>query len=245
MAKEILNNETGSVGIRLDPRTKLFLILVISVFVLGGAGGGVMVFVRPLLCMIPLALLLSCRRFGAAAIYAGIYSISYISRLILPPDIGGAPYFIILFVSDVLCRFVPSLMTGYYVVTSTTVSEFTAGMNRMRVTDKIVIPLSVMFRFFPTVAEEAQSIGNAMRMRGIRFGGGKTGKMLEYRIVPLMTCSVKIGDELSAAALTRGLGAPVKRTNICTIGFHAQDVLVFALCMMAVVGFALNLAGLA
>lgn len=69
--------------------------------------------------------------------------------------------------------------------------------------------------------------------------------MLEYRVVPLMTCSVKIGEELSAAALTRGLGAPVKRTNICRIGFHVQDAVIFALCALAVVGFALNLAGLA
>ena len=32
--------------------------------------------------------------------------------------------------------------------------------------------------------------------------------MVEYRLVPLMVSVVKIGDELSAAALTRGLGAP-------------------------------------
>lgn len=33
-------------------------------------------------------------------------------------------------------------------------------------------------------------------------------KMLEYRVVPLMISIAKIGEELSAAALTRGLGAP-------------------------------------
>ena len=76
-----------------------------------------------------------------------------------------------------------------------------------------------MFRFFPTVGEEASSISDAMRMRGISFGGNHPGKMLEYRLIPLMTCSVKIGDELSAAALTRGLGADVKRTNICKMDF--------------------------
>ena len=63
-----------------------------------------------------------------------------------------------------------------------------------------------------------------MKMRGIRFGGGKASAMLEYRLVPVIMCSVKIGEELNAAALTRGLGGPVKRTNICEIGFHVQDV---------------------
>ena len=52
----------------------------------------------------------------------------------------------------------------------------------------------------------------------------KLGKMLEYRFVPMMICSIKIGEELSAAALTRGLGSPVRRTNICNIGFRVIDI---------------------
>ena len=65
------------------------------------------------------------------------------------------------------------------------------------------------------------------------MGGKNVGKMLEYRLVPLMTCCVKIGEELSAAALTRGLGGEVKRTNICKIGFHVQDVFFLLLCVVA------------
>ena len=90
-----------------------------------------------------------------------------------------------------------------------------------------------MFRFFPTVAEEWSAIGDAMRMRGVRFGGGKAGSILEYRMVPMMICSVKIGEELSAAALTRGLGGPVKRTNICKIWFRAQDIVLLLICLGA------------
>ena len=56
---------------------------------------------------------------------------------------------------------------------------------------------------------------------------------LEYRIVPMMICSVKIGEELSQAALTRGLGGPVKRTNICKLGFHVQDILFPLICLGA------------
>ena len=35
---------------------------------------------------------------------------------------------------------------------------------------------------------------------------------------------INIGQELSAAVLTRGLCAEKKRTNICRIGFHLQDI---------------------
>lgn len=48
-----------------------------------------------------------------------------------------------------------------------------------------------------------------------------------------MISCVKIGDELSAAALTRGLGAPVKRTNICKIGFGAWVFFALLLCAAA------------
>ena len=38
---------------------------------------------------------------------------------------------------------------------------------------------------------------------------------------------MKIGQELSAASLTRGLGGPTKRTNICKIGFGFWDYFTF------------------
>ena len=66
-----------------------------------------------------------------------------------------------------------------------------------------------------------------MAMRDIKFGGKKALKMIEYRLIPMMTSSVKIGQELSAASLTRGLGGPDKRTNICKIGFGWCDILTF------------------
>ena len=65
---------------------------------------------------------------------------------------------------------------------------------------------------------------------------GKAGpvSLVEYRLVPLISCAVQIGEDLSAASLTRGLGAPVRRTNICDIGFGAADVVVWAACAVSV-----------
>ena len=118
---------------------------------------------------------------------------------------------------------------GYYVVTTTKISEFVAAMERMHLPPQIIIPFSVMLRFFPTVAEENAAISDAMRMRGIRFGGKHASSILEYRVVPVLMCTVKIGEELSAAALTRGLGKPVKRTNICRVGLGLLDWILIAL----------------
>lgn len=104
-------------------------------------------------------------------------------------------------------------------------------MLRMHISEKLIIPMSVMFRFFPTVTDEFSSINAAMRMREVSLMGKNAGKMLEYRLVPLLTCSIKIGEELSAAALTRGLGGTVRRTNVCEIGFRVQDTIVVLFCL--------------
>ena len=53
----------------------------------------------------------------------------------------------------------PGIMTGAYLISSTSVSEFIGAMERMHITEKIVIPMSVIFRFFPTISEEYQAIG--------------------------------------------------------------------------------------
>ena len=66
-----------------------------------------------------------------------------------------------------------------------------------------------------------------------RHWGRHAGAILEHRIVPRIICSVKIGEELSQAALTRGLGGSVKRTNICKLGFHVQDVIFLLICLGA------------
>ena len=158
-------------------------------------------------------------------------------QVYLLPKTTGVVNFLLVAVSFFSVRFMPGIAMASYMVNTTTVSEFMSAMERMRVPQGLSIPLSVVFRFFPTVAEEYAAISDAMRMRGIRFGGKKPGKMIEYRLVPLLVCCVKIGDELSAAALTRGLGAPIRRTNVCRIGLRAQDIFAMSVCFAMILLF--------
>lgn len=217
-------------GLTLDPRTKLLLLMTMATFVLGGAGGKAAAFMTPCLALIPLLLLLSVKKYRAAALYFFLYAGMYLAFLVFSTKTTGILNFLLLATAGIITRFMPSIMMGFFVVSTTTVSEFTAAMLRMHVSEKLIIPASVMFRFFPTVADEFMSINAAMKMRGIVLGGKNPGKFVEYRLVPLLTCSVKIGEELSAAALTRGLGGNVRRTNVCEIGFGIQDFFMILLC---------------
>ena len=59
MAREILLSKKTEQGLRLDPRTKLLLIFIISIFVMGGTGGEAMGLIRLVLCTVPAILLCS------------------------------------------------------------------------------------------------------------------------------------------------------------------------------------------
>lgn len=46
----------------------------------------------------------------------------------------------------------------------------------MHIGRQITIPLSVLFRFIPTMQEESAAIKDAMRMREVQFGTKSSGK---------------------------------------------------------------------
>lgn len=244
MSRGILQADVKNHGIVLDPRTKLLLMFTMAVFVLGYTGGEELQFLAPFFCLIPTIAFISAKKISLAAVYTAIYSLSLAVIFLWGGKTSGILNFLILGICGILSRFLPCMMMGTYLVSTTTVSAFTAAMERIHLSEKIIIPLSVMFRFFPTVVDEARSVNAAMKMRDIRLGKAGIFKILEYRIVPLMVCCVKIGEELSAAALTRGLGGTVRRTNICKIGFHVQDWIVILFCMIPFVFLILHFMGI-
>lgn len=244
MAFTVLQSSGQTEGLRFDPRTKLLLLIATSTFVMGGLGGEKMTMVLLFFSILPFMLLLTAKRFRSALMYLGVFTAAFLAGEFILAQLSGFLHFFLLACIGILSRILPGVVMGVYVISTTTVSEFTAAMQKLYISDKIIIPISVMFRFFPTVGEEFHSINAAMRMRGIRLGGGNVGKILEYRLVPLLTCTTKIGEELSAAALTRGLGGKIRRTNICRIGFKIQDYLLLALSVAAFVAAALIYAGI-
>lgn len=214
-----------SAVIQLDPRTKIYMLLIFNIIMLTSVTEGVSIYLKPVLAFLVFLALLNARKPKAAVIYLILYVISYNSGFFLH-YVSGMSFlgFIIRFLSQMITRIVPGVMFAYSVLSTTKVSEFVASMERLHISQKLIIPFAVMFRFFPTIGEEYRSIQDAMRLRGIGFKRGPLA-IVEYRLVPLIVSLVKIGNELSAAAVTRGLGSPVKRTNYCKIGFGICDMI--------------------
>lgn len=213
----------------LDPRTKLIMLIAINVVVMITGFTGVDYVLRIFCALVPIVCFLIIRKPGTAAVYGAICACMLLVEGVVIPNTSGMLNLIIVFTTGGFSRFMAGMAFAWYVFSSTTVSEFITAMKRMHMPDAITIPLSVMFRFFPTLGEEGAAIMDAMRMRGIGLAGGRGGLLAhaEYVLVPLMMSTVRIGDELSAASLTKGLDAGRERTHICRVGMGPLD---YVLC---------------
>ena len=242
MEENIIYEPPKHRGLYLDPRTKVLAMLVLATLIFFVHKNLIL---NSILVFIPIFLLISDKRYRPAFIYGGLFVIAIFVKIY-----GGKfefPYLISMILGlivELIFRFFPVFMFGYDIILSTKTNEFISEMNLWHVPEAFIIPVSVVFRFVPTLAEENKSISNAMRMREIRFGTKKFLKnpsmILEYRLVPLMMSVAKIGEELSAAALSRGLGGLKKRTCMVELRFGIWDagmaILVGVLVIWTIMG---------
>lgn len=218
-------------SIKLDPRTKLLLCLCISVTLIAGSSAGVLRYLNYIPALVPFLFMISLKKYKNALIYLAVYVVCEIGTSALVPYLPDAVNILFTGVIAFSTRLIPGAMMGWFLFSTTTVSEFVAAMDRMHVTKKITVPISVMFRFLPTIREEYTAVKKAMRLR--EAGSFRNPvKMLEYRMVPFLMSVVSIGNDLAASALTRGLDSPCKRTNMCRIAFTWRDVAVVALLII-------------
>ena len=118
-------------------------------------------------------------------------------------------------------------MLAGLVISTTKVGEFLSAMAHLHVPKKLTIPLAVMLRYLPTIREDWHSIRDAMRLRDVSptlWGFLKAPAMTVNCIyVPLLTAASKAADELSVAAVTRGIESPKKRTCLVEIQMQPAD----------------------
>lgn len=151
-----------------------------------------------------------------------VYFILYLSCLGLDYFLGTSDFgllsSVIGFYASTFRRLLPLLMMGGFFMATTNVSDLIYTLRSWRLPHMIVIPLSVLFRFFPTLKTDYQHIRAAMRLRGIAVTNFEMLKhpwqTLEYIVMPLLMSATVTATDLSAASLTRGLTNPSKQTSI-------------------------------
>ena len=230
------NRKVSSSHFRLNVRSELLFMLAINGVLIGNVKALV---ILALVFFIGL-LLVILKRYETAFKYVLSYCAMYGGEcllMLLPPN--EICDFIIV-ISSVMRKFIPYFMVGSIILETTTASMFLASLDRWHIPKTFSIPFAVILRFFPSVKAEWNSITSAMKLRGIGLSVGNVlthpMQSVEYILVPLLSSSIKIGEELSAASVARGLGMDRERTTIHDVRLCIWD---YMLLVMAAVFFAL------
>ena len=204
--------------VKFDLRTKFMLILVVNLFLLLSHS----VIFELVLVFGCLLLITIDGQAKSAFHFLIVFLIMLGIDQLLTPYINGFFFTLVSFITVALRKFLPCFILGKWILTKTEVSEFVAVMWKLRLPQTAIIPLSVVFRYFPTIKEEWASIRAAMKMRGIHVS-------LEHIMVPLLMSAVNVSEELSAAALCRGLDSPEPHTSLVQVRLRFSDVLVWCI----------------
>ena len=212
-----MSGERRKKGLWLDPRAKLFLILICVL---------VSMFAPSLAYQFALVVLIAILGtfFGkwkyvikAVCFYAVI---CILTVWIMAEMTGTLRTMFIAFLGLFHKVYACGMLAGI-VLSTTKVNEFLSAMNRVHAPKKLVIPLAVMLRYIPTIQEDWRYIKDAMRMRDVSpsLGGflSHPGMTVECIYVPLMMTASKAADELSIASVTRGIENPNPRTCLVQI----------------------------
>ena len=223
---------------KLDPRTKLFMVFIVSLIVMMSATTPFLWAIRLSITLIPIILLILEKKYSSALRFLLAYAAALVLTFyFLSEQSEGLIASLLIGYCGIVVQFMPALITAWYVVRTTKIGEFMSCMQKMHVPDGIAVSLAVVMRFFPTIKEEYSSINDAMRMRGVMLGGGNVLRMVEFRMIPLLFSCVNIGEELSAAAITRGLGGDTKRSSVIELKLGLADYLMMTFLTAATVIF--------
>ena len=222
--------------LKIDFRTKAFMTLVIPTCLVLGNLPGKNLLAAMLVSFLPCILMIISKNYKA-----GIKGLIYISLGVLAQKFlfnQGMGLFngLILFFVMIVLRMLPGLLMGQYTFLTTDMSEIVFSLKQIHMPDQLIIPVTVMARFFYTTSIDYQQIKDAMYLDGLT-----TSRLLrhpiqffEYRIIPLLMVLTRTADDVSISALARGLEVGKNRTYIFTNQLKWIDYLCFGLMLLLI-----------
>ncbi len=137
--------------------------------------------------------------------------------------------YIFVFVVLIKIFFLPFL-AGKFLIATSDVSSLIVSFEKMKLPEVLVIPIAVMFRYFPAFRDDKKNIKRAMKMRGISHKNPI--RYLEYVSVPILISASNIADDISKAAETKCIADTCEKVRYREVKFSLVD-LVFILVILA------------
>ncbi|MBO0437406.1 energy-coupling factor transporter transmembrane component T family protein [Vagococcus fluvialis] len=219
-------------AIKFDPRSKLATVMCASFLLMLRVDP----IVEALFVLMMFFLLTLNGGFKKGFLLSLLYSVIFCLERFLFKEITGPLTALFSFFLAANRLLIPPIMGATFAANNNKMSEWIAAMKKMKVPTFIVVPFSVVCRFFPVLIQDFKEIRRAMKFRGIGINSMDLVKhpllTLEYIIVPILVSVENTSVELSAASLVRGLGSSNSHTSIYEIKFKLQDYLLILLLIL-------------
>jgi energy-coupling factor transport system permease protein len=112
------------------------------------------------------------------------------------------------------------------------------ALEQSRVPYEFAFAFTTAVRFVPVLAEEAQTIMDAQKARGLELEKGSLLKRIRNYIpilIPLIVSAIRRSLELAEAMESRAWGATKKRTNLYLLQLHKGDFILILITVIVLV----------
>ena len=218
----------------LDPRMKF--VYVCAVFVAAILFSEIIPLIALFLMPIPFVLLAGVQREwlrslrGAAFLAAFIFIVNIASNFFTSGYVLTAVA--VETAAAMTLRFVVLVESFSVFFLTTSPDHLGLALEQTRVPYEFAFAFTTAVRFVPVLAEEAQTIMDAQKARGLELEkGGFLKRIRNYVpvLIPLIVSAIRRSLELAEAMESRAWGATKKRTNLYALKLHRGDFALLAI----------------
>ena len=224
----------------LDPRIKFFYVLVI--FVVAILFDQILVLLPLFLMNIPFVLLARVQKQWLRSLRGAAFLATFIFIVNIATTYFTSGYSLTAIEIEsavaMTLRFV--VLVGSFSVFFLTTSPDHLGLalEQTHFPYEFSFAFTTAIRFVPVLAEEAQTIMDAQKARGLELEkGGFLKKIRNYIpvLIPLIVSAIRRSLELAEAMESRAWGATKKRTNLYELKFHLGDYILLSITLLILI----------
>jgi len=218
----------------LDPRIKFVYVCV--VFVVAILFGEILPLIVLFLMSIPFVLLAGVQKEWLRSLRGAAFLAAFIFLVNVASNFFTSGYVVTAVAVEnaaaMTLRFVVLVESFSVFFLTTSPDHLGLALEQTRVPYEFAFAFTTAVRFVPVLAEEAQTIMDAQKARGLELEKGGILKRIRNYVpvlIPLIVSAIRRSLELAEAMESRAWGATKKRTNLYALKLHRGDFALLAI----------------
>jgi energy-coupling factor transport system permease protein len=216
----------------LDPRIKF--VYVCAIFVIAIIFGELLPLMVLFFMQIPFVVLAGVKREWVRSMRGAAFlaSIIFLTNFVFAYFGGRSPAESLENATALTLRFIVLVESFSIFFLTTSPDHLGLALEQTRIPYEFCFAFTTAVRFVPVLAEEAQTIMDAQKARGLELERGNFLKRIRNYIpilIPLIVSAIRRSLELAEAMESRAWGATKKRTNLYVLKMHKNDFALIAI----------------